>query len=260
MYIAAGQRQTTLMDKIFMSTETSSHFSHLLQVSKQSLWSLILYTFFHDFMILYMFTAPGQGQTTPKGQSLPHTKFQGHRPFGSRKEDFFKILTYMGMAAILVMWSGPFEQTYVPPSHGDFIWNLASIGPVVSEEKMFKECGRQPDGRTTDDGRRRPTYPISSPMSHRLRWAKMNTVNVLKISSFFFSTKCLSMQMQPKNICWRSSSWASIYEPPHDKTNKMTVRPAKAKISLGIRSVWSESSLCVQWVATSILLIVMHLM
>ena len=48
----------------------------------------------------------------------------------------------MGMAAILVMWPGPFEQTFVPPSHGDSVWNLASIGPVVSEENMFKECGR----------------------------------------------------------------------------------------------------------------------
>ena len=37
------------------------------------------------------------------------------------------------------------------------------------------------------------------------------------------------------------------YEPPHDKTNKMTVRPAKTQISLGIRPVWSESSLCAQW-------------
>ena len=35
----------------------------------------------------------------------------------------------------------------------------------------------------------------------------------------------------------------------HDKTNKMTVCPAKTKISLGIRLVWSESSLCIQWVA-----------
>ena len=30
---------------------------------------------------------------------------------------------------------------------------------------------------------------------------------------------------------------------PHDKTNKMAVRPAKTQISLGIRPVWSESSL-----------------
>ena len=34
-----------------------------------------------------------------------------------------------------------------------------------------------------------------------------------------------------------------IYEPRHDKTNKMNVRPAKTQISLGIRPVWSASSL-----------------
>ena len=36
------------------------------------------------------------------------------------------------------------------------------------------------------------------------------------------------------------------YEPRHDKTNKMAVRPAKTRISLGIRPVWSESSLSAQ--------------
>ena len=40
-----------------------------------------------------------------------------------------------------------------------------------------------------------------------------------------------------------------MFEPQHDKTNKMTVRPAKTQISLDIRPVWSESSLCAQWVA-----------
>ena len=30
-----------------------------------------------------------------------------------------------------------------------------------------------------------------------------------------------------------------LFEPPHDKTNKMTVRPAKTQISLGIRPVRS---------------------
>ena len=38
-------------------------------------------------------------------------------------------------------------------------------------------------------------------------------------------------------------------EPLHDKTNKMTLRPAKTQINLGIRPVWSESSLCTQWLA-----------
>ena len=41
----------------------------------------------------------------------------------------------MGMVAISVMWPGPLEQTWI---HGGSIWKLASIGPVVSEEKMFE--------------------------------------------------------------------------------------------------------------------------
>ena len=47
---------------------------------------------------------------------------------------------------------------------------------------------------------------------------------------------------------WTVSSHRSLYEPRHDKTNKMSVRPAQTQISLGIRPVWSESSLCAQWV------------
>ena len=34
------------------------------------------------------------------------------------------------------------------------------------------------------------------------------------------------------------------FEPHHDKTNKMTVRPAKTQISLGIRPVWSVFAVC----------------
>ena len=48
----------------------------------------------------------------------------------------------MGKAAIFVMWPGPFEHAFVLPSHRGSIWNLASIGLVVIEEKKFKniEC------------------------------------------------------------------------------------------------------------------------
>ena len=51
--LATGQGQTIPGDKILMSTETSCHFGHLLQVSKKSLWSLILYNFFHHFIHVY---------------------------------------------------------------------------------------------------------------------------------------------------------------------------------------------------------------
>ena len=67
----------------------------------------------------------------------------------------------MVVAAILVMWPRPFEQTFVPTSYGVSIWNLSLIGPVVSEEKMFENV----------DGRRSDWYTINSPMSLRLRWA-----------------------------------------------------------------------------------------
>ena len=63
-----------------------------------------------------------------------HTNFQGHWPFGSREEDFLKFLPYMGMAAILVMWHRPFEQTFI--AHWGFTWNLASIGLKVSKETL----------------------------------------------------------------------------------------------------------------------------
>ena len=38
-------------------------------------------------------------------------------------------------------------------------------------------------------------------------------------------------------------------EPWHDKTNKMSVRPAKTQISLGIRPVWSVFTVRSNWVA-----------
>ena len=54
----------------------------------------------------------------------------------------------MGVAAILVMWPRPREQTFVPPSHWGSIFTLASIGPAVLEKKIFENGGR----RTDDNG------------------------------------------------------------------------------------------------------------
>ena len=43
---------------------------------------------------------------------------------------------------------------------------------------------------------------------------------------------------------WSLFSCHDPFEPPHDKTNKMICAPAKSQISLSIRPVGSESSLC----------------
>ena len=46
-----------------------------------------------------------------------HAKFQDHRTAGSGDEYFLSFLPYMGVAAILVMWPGPFMCTF--PFQGD---------------------------------------------------------------------------------------------------------------------------------------------
>ena len=52
-----------------MSTETSGHFGHLLQVEKKNLWSLIIYKFFfHDF--IYVWQPLGDDIFTSTGTSF----------------------------------------------------------------------------------------------------------------------------------------------------------------------------------------------
>ena len=75
-----------------------------------------------------------------------------------RRRFFLWFLPYIGMAAILVMWPGPFISTFVPPSYGCSKWSLALIGQAVSEKKIFE---------IVDDGRRRtdagpwPSYKLT---------------------------------------------------------------------------------------------------
>ena len=62
MYVAECQGQTTKGDKILMSTETSCHFGHLLQVSKKKTLKSDFIHFFHDFIHVY---SPGAGTDNP---------------------------------------------------------------------------------------------------------------------------------------------------------------------------------------------------
>ena len=121
------------------------------------------------------------------------------------KEDFLRFLPYMGMSAMTTtVWKN------VSPSHGDSIWNLASIGLVVSEQKMLKECGRWTDDGWTD-GRWRPTCPISSPMSLQLRWAKNGVEQT--ISRFWIT--CIKFHHQSSyDLCEIGSG--DLNEPTHE--------------------------------------------
>ena len=60
---------------------------------------------------------------------------------------------------------------------------------------------------------------------------------------------CVKRKLIKNALEWGWQYWKLSFEPPHDKTNNMTVRPVKTPISQGICPVWSESSLCTQWVA-----------
>ena len=57
---------------------------------------------------------------------------------------------------------------FVPPIYRCYVWNMARIGFMASEEMLFENV----DDGWTMDGRRMPAYTLSSPMSLRLRWAK----------------------------------------------------------------------------------------
>ena len=110
----------------------------------------------------------GQGQPNviiwtkfvgPKSQ-MPHTNPQGYWPFGSG-EDFKEFIPYMGMAAILIMWTRPPPlptnklsfRRHMEAAHE--IW--LRLAPEVLEKKMFENGGRR---RTTG-----PAYTMTSPVS-----------------------------------------------------------------------------------------------
>ena len=60
---------------------------------------------------------------------------------------------------------------------------------------------------------------------------------------YYFSATLGSNPTSDKIISVMHGIVFTSYEHQHEKTNKMSVRPAKTPISLGIRPVWSESSL-----------------
>ena len=64
MYITSGQELITLGDESLMSTGTSCHVGHLLQVSKNISSKSDFIQFFHDFRPVY---SPRAGADSPLG-------------------------------------------------------------------------------------------------------------------------------------------------------------------------------------------------
>ena len=75
-------------------------------------------------------------------------------------------------------------KLFIPLACRCYMWNFVRISFMASEEMLFENV----------DGRRMPTYTISSTMSLRLRWAKNWTwifwweiINWKKLEFFLFS-------------------------------------------------------------------------
>ena len=88
--------------------------------------------------------------------------------------------------------------------------------------------------------------PFKWPMSCQI-WTDLSPLSVNELIIYnnscalclnFESTACLK-SLVTKLECGSDRVSVNIFEPWHDKTNKMSVRPAKTQISLGICPVWS---------------------
>ena len=81
----------------------------------------------------------------------------------------------------------------------------------------------------------------------------MNTLVVVtslirtkQLKCIFVENNALRIKIDPvatRDFPRPTLSYYNLFEPRHDKTSKMSVRPAKTQISLGIRPVCSGSSL-----------------
>ena len=142
MYIATVHGQTTTGDKILISTETSCHFSHLLQVSKKSLWSLIIYILF--FMILYRHIASGQGLTNPWGQNSDvNRNILSLRSFFASLKKISLVWFYTIFFTIWYMYIAPGQGQTVPRGQNcDVNRKALSLYPFTAS---FKEISLKSD-------------------------------------------------------------------------------------------------------------------
>ena len=83
------------------------------------------------------------------------------------------------------------------------------------------------------------TQTFGSPRPHDCIQLSGDPINEIWDTHFEFKSWLQCFCTLPQLIFFQETA----YEPRYDKTNKMSVRPAKTRISLGIRPVWSESLL-----------------
>ena len=124
MYIAPGQGQTTLWGQMLMSTESPYHFALSLCPFFASFKTISLkYDFKHilNYMILYMYIAPRQGQTTLWVQNF------------NVKRNFLSLCPFVASLIKISLKSdflSFFFHMYIAPGNPlgkNFLWNAKEI-------------------------------------------------------------------------------------------------------------------------------------
>ena len=137
IHVAPGQEQTTPWWQSFDVNRSPDHFDNLLQVSKWSLWILILYTFF--FNILYMYIAPGQRQTNLWGQNFDvNRKLLPLRPFVASFKTIFGFWFYTHFVIFFHIYIAQGQgQTSLLRQNSDVSWKALSFCPFVASLKKY---------------------------------------------------------------------------------------------------------------------------
>ena len=115
-----------------------------------------------------------------------HTKFQGLQPFKSWEENFQRVLPYMIMVNILIIWPKSHKHTFIPPSHKVFTCKLVSISPAILEKIKILNLRHPGQSSLNDLGSYKSSF----------RWLHISTLNDIGYNSF---TKIHSFAFFPYN-------------------------------------------------------------
>ena len=125
---------------------------------------------------------------------------------------FEGFLPCMGMAAVLVIWPRPHEQTFIPPSHWGSIWNLALIGQAVLEKilKMVDD-GSWLHYKLTNEpkGSGELTSKNSSQIFYLEIWSRKLKENTIQLQKFYYKVSNILQKFCSKFI-WRNKSSYSV--------------------------------------------------
>ena len=87
------------------------------------------------------------------------------------------------------------------------------------------------------------TRDLNQSISLHNIWTVQTKYQISSLNASLCTDKAYVLFLMARHHFFCNKTADFLYEPRHDKTNKVSVRPAKTQISLGIRPVWSESSL-----------------